>query len=167
MKKDILRSLLDNALISAIYVVLSIVLLPFSFNSPQIRLAEILVLLCFFRKDFVIGVTLGCFLSNTFSPLGAWDLLFGTLATLLSSLIIAYSKHLLLSAFAPVIINGLIVGGELYFILGLPFWINAALVAFGEFLAVVVFGYFLIHLLFKRSDFKRIIRVKQNEDFKW
>jgi uncharacterized membrane protein len=128
------------AMIASIYFILTMATLPVSFLGMQIRIAEMLILLCFFRKDFVIGVSVGTLLANTMSPMFAWDMLFGTLATLISGLLIGYMKQLLIAALIPVVINRFVVGLELHLIMGLPFWLNVGLVGLGEFIAVAILG---------------------------
>jgi len=49
-KKKIIRQITDNALIAAIYYVLTIILGGFAFNDVQFRISEILLFLIFFRK---------------------------------------------------------------------------------------------------------------------
>ncbi|NCA80726.1 MAG: QueT transporter family protein [Sphingobacteriia bacterium] len=156
-----------NAMIASIYFILTMATLPVSFYGMQIRIAEILILLCFFRKDFVLGVTIGTLLANINSPMGAWDMLFGTLATLISGLLIGYMRHLFLAALIPVVINAFVVGFELHLILGLPLWINVGLVGLGEMIAVGILGYFIFLLLGKNEKFQEIIGANQNYRFKW
>ena len=59
----------------------SLLLAPFSYGAVQVRVAEALTLLPVFTPDAVVGVTLGCLLTNLLgsSPI---DAVFGTLATL-------------------------------------------------------------------------------------
>lgn len=140
----------QNAVVAAIYFIITIILAPYSYLGVQFRIAEFLVLLCFWRPDFIVGVTCGCFLANALSSLGPWDMLFGTLATLISSLLVAYaSPRLFISIIYPTVINAFVVGAELYFILGEAFWVQVGLVAIGEG-AVMVVSY-LIWLVFCRN----------------
>ena len=101
----IIRKIAANAFIAALYVVLTLASYPLSFNQIQFRVAEVLVLLCFFRKDFVIGLTCGCALANLFSTLGPIDIAFGSAATLIACLCICISKHLCVAILFPVISN--------------------------------------------------------------
>lgn len=156
-----------NAMIASIYFILTMATLPVSFYGMQIRIAEILILLCFFRKDFVLGVTVGTLLANINSPMGAWDMLFGTLATLISGLLIGYMRQLFVAALIPVVINAFVVGLELHLILGLPLWLNIALVGLGEFIAVGILGYLIFLMLGKNEKFQEMIGTKQNYRFKW
>ena len=47
------RSLARLAVVAALYAALTIVLQPISFGLIQLRLSEILVLLCFYRRDYL------------------------------------------------------------------------------------------------------------------
>jgi uncharacterized membrane protein len=159
-----IKRLAINALIAAIYVNLTLITSSFSYLNIQFRVAEILILLVFFRKDYIIGLTFGCFIANLFSPLGIYDALFGTLATLLSVILIAYSKRLFVATLYPVIINGLVVGAELYFLFDLPFWTSALTVVLGEFVVVSIFGYVIFTRLKDNDYFLQMIGANQNID---
>lgn len=167
MKKDIVRIITTNALIAVLYFVLTFATASFSFLGVQVRIAEALILLCFFRRDYTYGVTLGCFFANIFSPIGAWDILFGSLATFISCLLVSFCRHLFIASLMPVIINAFVVGAELQIILSEPFWLNAGMVAIGELLAISLLGYLLFMVIGKRSIFKITIRANQNLNFKW
>ncbi len=157
-----LKRLAVNALIAAIYVDITLLTASFAYRDIQFRIAEVLILLAFFRKDYVIGVTIGCFIANLFGPLGIVDAIFGTLATLFSGLLIAFSKHLFVATLFPVVINGFVVGAELYFLEGLPFWLTSLFVAIGEFVVVSIFGYLIFTRLRKQEFFMKLINANQN-----
>ena len=69
-----------SALVAAVYFALATALQPVSFGPVQFRLSEALVLLPVFMPESIIGVTLGCFLSNFFYST-MYDVIFGTVAT--------------------------------------------------------------------------------------
>lgn len=167
MKAKASRTMAENALVAAIYLAVSLLSLPLSFGMIQVRIAECLVLLCFFRKDLTLGVTLGCLITNLFSPLGMWDVLFGTLATLLSCLLIGRMRHLIPASFVPVLLNGLIVGAELSAILGLPFLSSAGFVALGEAAAVPLIGGLLFGFAGRKRSFRLAIGAARNAAFRW
>ena len=154
------RKIAENAIVAALYFVLTIVSAPIAYGQIQFRIAEALMLLCFFRKDFVIGLTVGCFLANLGSTLLPWDLIFGTLATLLAGLAIAFlSPRLILAALYPALFNAFIVGAELYYILELPFWLNVGYVALAE-IVVLTGGYLLFLLLSRNKGFMDVLRAE-------
>jgi uncharacterized membrane protein len=157
--------IVDNAIIIALYVALTLITYPISFGPIQFRFAEILVLLCFFRKDYAIGLTLGCVITNiaSFSP---FDMLFGSLATLLSCLVLMFSKHLLIGMIAPIVFNSFIVGFELYFLLGEPLWFTIGTIAIGE-ATVIILGYIFFMIMKRRKKFLTFIKANQNLDYKF
>lgn len=162
-----IKDIASNGVIAALYAALTLITYQFSYGPIQFRIAEIMVLFCFFRKDYVIGLTVGCFIANLFSSVSYFDIIFGTLATLISCLLIAYSKILLISLVYPIIANGLIVGLMLYFVVdsSVSFWFYAGTVALGE-LVVMIVGYILFMFLRKQETFMKLIRANQNLAFK-
>ena len=161
------KGIVANALIAAIYFVLCIISAPIAYGAIQFRIAELLVLLCFFRKYFVIWVTIGCFLANITSPLMFYDMIFGTLATLVSALMVAYlSPRLLVAVIYPVIVNAFVVGAELYFVLSKPFWFSCLTVGLGE-LVVMVASYLIILAIMRRNFFKDLLKPNIHQSVTW
>lgn len=156
MQRINIRRITDNALVAAVYAVLTILLGNFGYGDIQFRIAEILLFLVFFRRDFIVGIVLGTVIANAFSPLLPWDMLFGTLATLIVCGLIAITPKMWPAIVYASVINGLVVGAELYFILGLPFWISALTVMIGE-LAVMIVGYVVFIMLRKNKYFSNMI----------
>lgn len=169
MRNKVIRSITTNGIVAALYFILTLISTPFSFGLIQIRIAELLILLCFFRRDYVVGVTIGCVLSNLMSPLGMWDVLFGTLATLVSGLLVSFMRHLLIAGLIPVVINGFAVGAELYFLSEQApmFWVAVGAVALGELIAVIGLGYSLFMIIGKRAKFQEVIGAERNLTFRW
>ena len=165
MRNNIVKTITFNAVVAAIYFLLTFATSPISFLGAQIRIAESLVLLCFFRRDFTVGLTLGCFLANLLSPLGVPDMIFGTLATLISCIGVSFMRQLAIATLIPVVVNAFVVGAELYFVLQEPFWLSVGTVALGEFIAVSLVGYWLFFLLGKRQEFRRLIGANRCENF--
>ncbi len=161
-----IKQIITNAIVAALYAVITFATSSFSFMGIQFRIAELLLILCFFNKGYIIGITFGCLLANAFSPIMFADMIFGTLATLISCFFIAYSKHLLISLLFPIIINAFVVGAELYFVLQLPFWINVGYVALGE-LTVLLVGYILFMIIKNKNFFYKLIDATQNTNFKF
>ncbi|MEG1222302.1 MAG: QueT transporter family protein [Bacilli bacterium] len=168
------KMLCENAIIAGLYVVLTAISLPLSFGLIQFRIAEVLMLLCFFRKDFVLGLTVGCLVSNmamssaTLGSTGWIDVLVGTSATLASGLLMPYCKRLWVASLVPVLLNGLIVGAELAFVFQLDiYWVCFGFVALGEFVCISTVGYALMLILRKKYNFDKIIGSKINTDVRW
>ena len=98
------RMLAKTAVMAALYVVLTVVVAPVGFGPIQFRISEILVLLCFFRKDYIYSLIVGCFIANLFNPILETlvvDLIFGTLHTVISVIIISRMKNIYLASLVP------------------------------------------------------------------
>ena len=73
------------ALIAAIYVLLTYLAAAMGLSSGviQVRFSEALCILPYFTAAAIPGVTLGCLLANILTGCAFWDIVFGTLATLI------------------------------------------------------------------------------------
>ena len=83
------KTLVMHALVAGIYTALCIVLGAYAFGPVQIRIAELLMVLCIFDKKFIYSLTFACFVTNIYGVMNGMDyfmldIIFGTLATLLS-----------------------------------------------------------------------------------
>lgn len=145
------------AAVAAIYVVLTYALGFMSYGNIQFRVAEALMLLCFYKKDYGISLTVGCFIANIFSPMMLMDMVFGTLATVLAVLLIYISPNIYVASLAPVLTNAVIVGIELTISFNTPFWINALEVAAGEFVCVCIVGVIVFKILEKNTAVMKLI----------
>jgi len=167
MKKDLVKTITRNAVVAAIYVVLTIATSSISFGMIQVRIAEALMLLCFIRRDYTYGLTIGCLIANLFSPMLPWDLIIGTAATFFSCLCICLVKQMFIATLFPVIFNAFMVAGELHFILGEGYWISAGFVGLGEFIAVSVIGYALFMIIIRNKRFLEVLGANRNLEAKW
>ena len=142
-----------NGIIAAAYCALSYLFLPISFGPIQVRIAESLCLLCFFRREYSIGITIGCILANLYSAftLTPLDLLFGTLASFVSCLLVSFSKHLGIAMLFPIIINPLLVGAE-FIIIGTSnaYWWMVGMIMIGE-ATIIVISYILYLFIMKKD----------------
>lgn len=124
-----IRYLTVAAAIAALYCALTL-LLPFiTFGTVQCRLSEALTVLPVFTPAAIPGLIVGCLLSNAVgmatgaNVAGGWDILVGTFATAAAALLTRRLRHIriknlpLLATIPPVLINGLLIGGELTFVL--------------------------------------------------
>ncbi len=154
------RRITNIGVVTAIYVVATLLCSGLAYGQVQFRVSEILVLLCFFNKDYIISMTLGCFIANLFSPLGFIDAGFGTVATLIAALLIYFTRkkvNLAVASLYPVVTNAVIVAIELKIVYGLPLFINMAWVALGEFICVSVLGVIVVSALSKNKSFMKLI----------
>ncbi len=100
---------------AALYFVLTFFVPAISYGPLQFRVGEALAMLPLVFPEAVVGVTLGCLIANVFSPYAWFDVLFGTLATLLGCVgtyligRVLIEKKLwlraLIGGFPPILIN--------------------------------------------------------------
>jgi uncharacterized membrane protein len=170
-----LQKMTKWAVITALYVALTYLFYSLSYHDIQFRIAEVLMLLAFFKKDYAIPLILGCAIANLGSPLGWIDVGIGTLGTVLGlvgiialgSLKKLFSRPwipLFIASLFPVISNAFLVGWELNLVYGWPFWLNVLWVAIGEFAVVSVLGVALFAMLSRNRSFFRMITT--DEPFK-
>lgn len=165
------QRLVRCAVIAAVYVVLCLVLAPFSYGAVQVRVAEALCLLPVFGAEYIVGVTLGCFLANLFGST-IIDVVFGTLATLLACLVTYRLRHLRIKGLSipaslpPVLFNAVIVGIEItvfftdYTVMSAPLWLlcvtNGISVGIGELISCTVLGVLLVKIIESNTALKKI-----------
>ncbi len=98
-------------IIAALYFALSVAFSGISFGPIQFRISEILVLLPLIFPEAVVGLTIGCFFTNFFfSPFGVFDMVLGTLATLIGALgTMLLRRRPILSTIPPIVANTLLI----------------------------------------------------------
>lgn len=166
------QQLITNGIIAALYVVLTITppLNTLAYLGVQFRVSEALLLLVFFRKDYLVGLVIGTFIANLLGPLGSFvwfDAILGSLVTFSAGYFLGRSKQFWLGMIFPVVFNALYLAFFLPFALDLPFewgvmYPIALSVALGQ--AVVLYGLsFPLYVVFRKNKyFLRIIGATQN-----
>lgn len=168
------KVIVHSATIAALYVAITLAIAPIAYGPIQLRLSEMMVLLVLINPRYKTGLILGCMIANFFSPFGLIDVVFGTAATALalfsmtaigkkrktasdeqarmanSNMEELSTGRLVLASLMPTISNGIIIGLELVYMLGLPFVETALYVALGEVLVVTVLGVPLFKLMTHR-----------------
>lgn len=135
------------AVIAALYVVLTFLFSTFASGVIQVRISEALTILPFFTPAAIPGLVVGCLLSNWLTGCVIWDILFGTLATLLGALgSYALRKHQWLVPIPPIVANMIIVPFVLRYAYdvpdALPYMIGT--VGAGEIISCYVLGMLLL-----------------------
>lgn len=145
------RSLCVSAVIAALYAALTLLLAPISYGNLQCRVSEAMTLLPMVLPPAIPGLFVGCLLANLLGSATPWDIVFGSLATLIAAIgTYVLRKKPLLAALCPVVANGVIVGAVLSFFYTLPLWLTMLEVAVGEVGAVII-GFAMLAAL-KRID---------------
>ena len=147
--------LAQGAAVAALYVVLTLIFAPISFGSVQFRIAEILTILPLFTPAAVPGLFVGCLLGNILGGAIIWDIVFGSLATLIGAALgylLRFNRWLV--PVPTVIANALIIPWVLRYGYGIqvPILLQIAYVAAGEILGCYILGELLATVLLKRRD---------------
>ena len=152
-----------GALIAALYVVLTMLsaLVGLSSGVIQFRISEALCILPLFFPEAVPGLFIGCIIANLLSGAFFWDVVFGSLATLLGALgaracIKLPEKLRWLTGVPTVISNSVIVPPVLILVYGATdaYYFITFTVFLGEFVCAGVGGY-LLYLMLKRTKINR------------
>lgn len=99
------------------------------------------MLLVVLNPKFSFALILGCFISNTTSSLGWYDMVFGTLATIIAITPMCFIRKMPIAAIFPVISNAFIVSLELGIAFNLwneSFWYNVFTIALGFFVLNII-----------------------------
>jgi uncharacterized membrane protein len=155
MKKKSALFITQSAVIAAIYVVLVFVFDYWSFGPIQFRVAEMLTILPFFTPAAIPGLAIGCLIANIVGGAIIWDIIFGSLATLLGAIgTYLLRKHKWMAPLPPILANTLIVPFILKFAYCydglLPYFMLT--VGLGEIIVCGVFGMPLLLALSKHRN---------------
>jgi len=142
------KNLCLGGAIAALYVVLTLLANAFGLASGaiQVRLSEALTILPVFTVAAIPGLTVGCVLANLITGCAAWDVVFGSLATLIGAAgTRLLRKRPLIAWIPPVLSNAIIVPIVLQKVYGAPdsFWYLMLTVGAGEVIACGILGLLL------------------------
>ena len=137
------------ALIAALYVILTFLAQIFGLASGaiQFRLSEALTCMPLFYKEAIPGLWIGCILANLLTGCAMWDIVFGSVATLLGALGTYYigRKKPALGPVFPIASNMLIVPAVLQQVYGSAdsYWFLMVTVGIGEIVCCGLLGMLL------------------------
>lgn len=161
-----IKTLVINAVIAALYVAVSLVLLifpPLAYSNIQFRIPEIFNHLVVFNKKYFAGIVVGVLLTNLFSVTGTMDLVFGVGHSALSLGVTILLGRYIKNQIGLMVINTLvfsfnmfIIAFELYAILDLPFLLSWLTTAIGE-VVIMAIGIPIMHTLNKKIRFGKLI----------
>lgn len=152
------RNIVYAAIIAALYVVLTefAALLGLSSGAIQIRFSEALNALCLFTPYGIPGMFIGCLLANMLTGAVVFDVVFGSVATLLGAVgVYLFRKHKVLALLCPVVTNALILPFVLKYAYGLPEGIGyfVITIAIGQLVSCTVLGYFFARAVDKHKNY--------------
>ena len=149
MQKNLSRDLAFGGMIAALYVVLTLVSAAFGLASGaiQVRLSEALCLLPCLMPAAVPGLFVGCFVANLVTGCAFWDVIFGSLATLIGAVGTRMLRSRpMLSWIPPVLSNAIIVPIVLLRVYGVPdaWWFLVLTVSAGEIISCCLLGFLVL-----------------------
>lgn len=149
--------MVQGALIAALYAALTLLAMAtpigaLFFGQIQVRIPEALTILPAFTPAAIPGLFVGCLVSNLVGATaglgcGVWDVIFGSLATLLAAWLSSKMPRRWLVPLPPVLINALVVGTMLHLVAGLPWLVTMLSVGAGQAIACYGLGYPLMLVL--------------------
>lgn len=147
-----------GGLIAALYVLLTMVSTAFGLSSGaiQVRFSEALCVLPMFFPEAVPGLFIGCILSNLLSGCVIWDVVFGSIATLIGAIgTRLLRKNKWLALIPPILSNSFIVPIVLIKAYGVEsgFWFLVLTVFLGEFVSAGILGILVHQMLNKTARF--------------
>ena len=142
------KQLVNGGMIAALYVVLTVLAAQFNLASGaiQVRFSEALTIMPVFTVAAVPGLTVGCVLANLLTGCAAWDVVFGSVATLIGAVGTRLLKDKpLLAWIPPVLSNMAIIPIILIKVYAVPdaWWFLVLTVGAGEVLSCGVLGLLL------------------------
>ena len=155
--------IVQAGLIAALYTVLTIICNAMGLASGviQVRFSEALCILPCFTVAGVPGLFVGCLVSNLVTGGAVWDIVFGSLATLLGAVgTRLLRKNRWLASLPPIAANALIIPFVLRYAYGAEdaWWFMALTVGAGEIISAGLLGQLLYTGLSRRGVAKDIDR---------
>ena len=150
MKHSNAQKVAFGGITAALYVVLTVIANALGLASGviQVRFSEALTILPVFTPAAIPGLTVGCVLANLITGCLPWDVVFGSLATLIG----AVGTHLLrknphIAWIPPVVSNMAIVPIVLMKVYGVTdaWWYLVLTVGAGEIISCGILGLLLYH----------------------
>ena len=183
-RRKTLLNLCTAAIVGALYVALTLLsgLFGLSSGAIQVRISEALCVLPVFLPWSAVGLWIGCIIANVLTSALLWDVVFGSLATLvgaLGALLLGAAARSLdqrgrvkasrvfkfLSPLPTVAANSIIIPFVLKYAYGITdmgYWFMLVTVGVGEIISAWVIGIALLCLLERN---KKIFRFKANDKF--
>ena len=159
------KGLAINALIAALYFVVTAFVAPFGFTMIQFRLSEAFNHLIIYNKRYFFGIVLGVFLANLFLSPTKVDIVFGVGHTAISLLITMYIARFVKNKLMLMGINTVVFSFNMFIIAfmlkvfadaGEVFAFLWLILASEEFITMGI-SIFLIYFLNKRLHFEKIV----------
>ena len=151
MNRNLSRDIAYGGIIAALYVVLTMLASALGIASGviQVRLSEALCLLPCLIPAAVPGLYIGCLIANLITGCAFWDVIFGSLATLIGAVgTRLMKKKPMFSWIPPVLSNAIIVPIVLIKVYEVPdaWWFLVLTVGAGEIISCGFLGLLVLRL---------------------
>ncbi|WP_374719580.1 QueT transporter family protein [Parageobacillus toebii] len=159
-----IRTIVVNGILAAVYIAVTMLIQPFGFTNVQFRVSEMLNHLVVFNKKYFFGIVLGVFFANLFfSPMVAYDLIFGVGQSVIALLITIFSMRYVKNVWARMAVNTLVftftmflIAWELKLAFDLPFLFTWLTTAAGEFVVMAV-GAPIMYAVNRRAHLDKLV----------
>ena len=156
------RDLALTSVFIALYVIINVLQMisvgnPTVYGPIQLRIADCLIALAaLLGWPVIVGVSVGCFLTNAYYFIGIQDLIFGSIANFVAaSIVFAFRKHRFAACVSGALPVGVIVGGYLWMFFPppdvlnvLPVWAAMIVsITISSLIVIAGFGYILLSAL--------------------
>lgn len=111
-----IQTLIINALIAALYFVVTWLVAPFGFTHIQFRISELFNHFIVFNKKFFIGIVAGVFFANLFLSPVKVDLIFGLTHSIVSLLITMFIARFVKNKLTLMLINTVVFSFNMFII---------------------------------------------------
>ena len=176
MYKFTTKKLARAGVVAALYVVLSLAVLPIASGAIQFRPSEALTILPLFFTESIPALFIGCMLSNLITGCAVWDIIFGSVISLVSGVLTYFVGRLLkndiikvlVGGIVPIILNALFLPLIWYFCYGLEYLYILHVLFLLASQSVVIYGlgiplYFAVKRLNGTVSFFRTDELKTKE----
>ena len=161
MKKSPATNAAVGGMIAALYVILTYLtnMVGLASGAIQVRVSEALTILPCLTFSAIPGLTIGCILANWLTGCAFWDIIFGSLATLIGAVgTRLLRKKPLIAWIPPVVSNMVIVPIVLIKVYGVPdaWWYLILTVGAGELISCGLLGLLLYRAIKDVPVIKRL-----------
>lgn len=159
------KTLVVNALIAALYFVVTWLIAPFGFTHIQVRISEFFNHLIVYNKKYFFGIVIGVFMANLILSPVKIDIVFGLSHTILSLLITMLFARIITNKLMLMFINSIVFSFNMFIIsymlkvfaeLDLSFLFIWFTTGVSEFITMVI-AIPIIYYLNKRLQFSKLI----------
>lgn len=148
--------------IAGLYAAVTVILAPLSYGPVQVRVSEALTILPFVTPAAIPGLFLGCIVGNVYGGLGVYDIIGGSICTLLAAyftFLLSRTKRPILAPLPPVLINAFGVSLYLHLLFNLPYLLTVLYIAVGEIVACYFLGYPLLKFILNQDRALKILKL--------